>query len=468
MLTRTVSKTEYGIWGNLNDILAYFILIANVIPFWTTRFVARKHAGSAKTGLVANLFLSLISTAVYIVTIPLITSALQISPQYIILYAVVSIQIIELYTLLALQSIVYAFQPHALGYGLLSHEITKVVCAYLFVINFRMGLFGGVLSLIGAYLIQVFFYFGLSRKYLIKKIEWRYFKEWLKASPINIFNVVGMQLSTFALIFLFIYGTKIARAYYGVSFQIASIVRYSSFLAFALYPKLLAKISSEDVTSALKLVFRFAIPMTAGAIILADSYLATLSKVYKEATLVLQLLALNMLCVTLSQVLNNVILGVEKIDEKSDIPFKQLLRSRLFQSFALPYVRAVIILPSSFYILTAIAQTPLQAAIYVASVFFIASVIMLICRYTLAQKTLRFIFPWKSLAKYFIASVAMSVMLIIIPHPERLLATLIITLLGGLVYIVALLIVDVETKELVRLTIDEIRIKFVKFLRRWK
>ena len=139
--------------------------------------------------------------------------------------------------------------------------------------------------------------------------------------------------------------------------------------------------------------------------------------------------ALNILCLTFSQVLNKVILDVKKIDEKSQIPFKQLLKSRLLQIFTFPYVPAAIIMPSSFYVLTAIVQTPLQAATSVAEIFLIASVITPTCRYMIAQKILHFTFPRKSLGKYVIASATMATILTLIPHPQKLRATSAITFL---------------------------------------
>ncbi|MDI6690812.1 MAG: hypothetical protein QME50_02955 [Candidatus Bathyarchaeota archaeon] len=91
MITRNVSEVEFGIWGNISDVLIYFTLIASMVPFWTTRFVARAHKGSAKTGLTANITLSLVATTIYLV--PTITSLLQIEPHYAILYIVMSAQI---------------------------------------------------------------------------------------------------------------------------------------------------------------------------------------------------------------------------------------------------------------------------------------------------------------------------------------------------------------------------------------
>ena len=39
MITRSVSKEQFGIWGNLSDVLSYFILLSGILPFWTTHHV---------------------------------------------------------------------------------------------------------------------------------------------------------------------------------------------------------------------------------------------------------------------------------------------------------------------------------------------------------------------------------------------------------------------------------------------
>jgi len=79
MITRNVSENEFGIWGNTIDILNYFILLAGILPFWTTRFVSRRYAGSAKTGFIANVAISIASAFIYLALIPFFLSALQIS-----------------------------------------------------------------------------------------------------------------------------------------------------------------------------------------------------------------------------------------------------------------------------------------------------------------------------------------------------------------------------------------------------
>ena len=104
MIARTTTELEYGLWFNINDILAYFTLLATALPFWTMRFAARDKEGAAKTGILANLTISAIATIIYLPLVPLITSSLGIGQEYLLLYFVVAAQIIELYSLNALEA----------------------------------------------------------------------------------------------------------------------------------------------------------------------------------------------------------------------------------------------------------------------------------------------------------------------------------------------------------------------------
>ncbi len=462
ILIRSVTTTEYGIWGNISDLVLYFTLIAGILPFWTTRFVARNHENSAKTGLVGNVIISMVFTAVYLLMAPFITSSLNINEPYRILYIMVSVQIIENYALVALQGILAAKKPHMVGVGLLVHELTKVFLGFVLVIVFNTGLFGILAALLTAYFSQLVFFSIIAKDYLKEKVQWRHFKEWLKASPINIYNIVGTQLSSFGLIMLFAYGTEVARAYYGASLTIANVINYSAFLAFALYPKLLAEIKSEDITTSLRTVLMFIIPMTFGAMILADSYLTILNVEYSEATLVLGLLALDLACLSLSQVLTNVVLGVERLDETARISFRELLKSRIFQVFTLPYLKSIIVLPTAFYLLTAsLAKNALEAALYVAAVYFVADAVLLLCTYAIARRTKMLPFPWKNSAKYLAASAIMAGMLLLIPHPKRIVTTFVVTIVAGVIYLGVLFFIDAEAKSLIKSTLQEVKNRLI-------
>jgi len=454
MITRSVSTEEFGIWGNVNDLFNYFILLASVLPFWTTRFVAREHAGSAKTGLIANIFISIASASIYLAFLPIVLSALQISSTYVILYVLLSIQILEPYTIYALEAVLRANQPQTIGYGLLISEVCKVILGFTLIIQLKLGLQGALYSIIISNVILIAFYIKLTAKELKGNIRWSYLREWLKASAINLYNIVGNRIAAFTLIFLFIYG-ELARSYYGAALTIANVIAYSTFLAYALYPRLLSESNIKDVSTSLKMVLMVAIPMTAGAIIMSDSYLTILKLVYRDAAPVLLLLAINALCLSISQVFNMVVMGTERLDAKAKIPFRKLIKTRLFQIFTLPYIQSAITLPTTFFALFYIAKTPLEAATYLALISLIVGLVMLLCTYLIARKCLTFDFPWKSVTKYVIASAVMATLLYIIPHPTRISSTLFFTGVGGITYFAALAAIDHEARQLIRSIIDE-------------
>jgi O-antigen/teichoic acid export membrane protein len=452
MVTRSTTEQEFGIYGNLGDTLSYFTLPALIIPFWTTRFTARNHAGAPKTGLTANLLLSTIFAAIYMLLLPTITSAFQIGEAYIILYIIMVIQILESYNLYAFESILHAKQPQKIGYGFLVFE---VFIGYILITQFNLSLLGAIISVIIAHTLRLTYYLKLTAHEIQGKFRWSYLKEWVKASPINLYSIAGQKLAAFALILLFIYAGEVARAYYGAALTVGAIISYSSILAFALYPKLLSKTDPQDITTSLKMVLMFAIPMTVGAVILSDSYLTILKVTYRLARPVLIISAMSVLCTSISSVFGTVVSGTEKIDEKAKIPFRKLIKTRLFLTYTLPYIKAAIILPLTYYILTSITETALEAATLLAVIIFVTDVPMLFATYAIARKCIDFNMPWKSIAKYVATSAVMAAVLLVIPHPTRILYTLAVTLMGGAIYILILLLTDREVRSLSKSIIQE-------------
>ena len=172
MVTRSVSTEEFGIWGNVSDVFGYFIVLAGVFPFWTTRFIARGHHGSAKTGLIANILVSLASASIYLLLLPILLPALQISAVYTLLYTLLSIEIIESHLLSVLEAILYARQPQSRGYGILLYEVSKVILAFIFIIQLQLGLLGALLSILASYFIQILFYLKLTAGEFKEGMKW--------------------------------------------------------------------------------------------------------------------------------------------------------------------------------------------------------------------------------------------------------------------------------------------------------
>jgi O-antigen/teichoic acid export membrane protein len=457
LITRNATREQYGVWSNVFDLLAYFLLLSGAFPFWATRFVARGKEGAVKTGLLANLVLSLVSVVIYIPLVPLLTGALA-TGEYIALYLVVSAQMINLYLINVLESCLRAVKPHAIGYGLLIEEAVKVSLAYLLIVKLQLGLLGAMISLIIAVSAQIAYYLKLMSNDLRQKTQWNYVKEWLKGSTVNIYYAIGNQISTIIFIWLFTIGGPVARGNYQAAATFANIVAYSSFLAFALYPKLLAKDSLEEVTDSLKMVLMFAIPMTAGAVATSESFLMILDAPYGDAAPVLFLLAFDALVLTISQFYTFVFLGVEKLDEEAKIPLKRLAKSHIFKVFTLPYVHAAITLPTTFYVLTTFAAgQPVQAALYVTAINMTARIAMFLVLYVIMRRSARVSVPWKNIGKYVLASTAMGITLYMLPHPTKLLLTAGTAAAGGLLYAGLLLAIDKEARTLARSILNEVR-----------
>jgi len=460
LITRNTTKEQFGIWANVYDLTAYFILLAPVFPFWTTRFVARGREGAAKTGFVVNLTIAVIAASLYASLVPMMTPAFNIEEQYIILYLIASAQIIELYLINVLEATLRAEKPQTVGYGLLIEELCKIILAYILIMKFHQGLLGALISLVAAISIQIIYYIKLIFEDLKQKICWEYVKEWLKGSVANVYYVAGNQIAMSIFILLIMYSGKAARGNYQAAATIANIITYSSFLAFALYPKLLAENSLKDITTSLKMVLMFAIPMTAGAMVMPDSFLIILNEPYKEAAPVLFLLAIDAFIATLSGFFTFVLFGVEKLDEKAKIPLKQLTKSNIFKVFTLPYIHSAITLPTAFYVLTNFMFNPVEAALYVTIINMTARFAMFLVLYTILRKSIKIAIPWRNIAKYVFASAVMATLLALWqPHPTRIYLTLIATTIGGIIYLALLMAIDKEARLLANSAWQEIKFK---------
>jgi len=452
VVANTLAEADYGTFGFFTTtMISYFTLFSGPITFWTMRFVARDKEGATKTGTAGNMALATIATLVYLALLPIITASPELQ-KYVLVYVVAAAQIIETYLINVFEACLQAKRPHFVGYGLLVGEVLKVLFVYLFVIRLQLGLLGAVLSLVVAFAIKMAFYFKMIWKELQQKIVLSYIKEWLKGSAFNLYSILGDRIAAVIFLMLTIYGGTTAYGYWYAPLQIANVITYSTFLAFALQPKLLADPNLEEATVSLRIVLMFAIPMTAGVLALPTSYLIFLkeSGYYLAAAPVLVILAIDALISTVSTIFTYVLYGIEKVDEKAQIPFRQVVLSRLFISFSLPYAHSAITLPTTYFVLQYFAKgDPLAVATYVTGINTIAHLAMFIVLYVILRRAVRVKIPWKNIWKYVAAAAIMAVVLFI-ARPEKRLSTLIVTIGGGLFYFALLLILDKETRVLVR------------------
>jgi O-antigen/teichoic acid export membrane protein len=471
MVAWSTTEQQYGVWFNVNDILAYFTILMGVAPFWVMRFVARGKEGSTKTGFVTNLIVSVISTAAYLAFVPFVLPMLGISGNFLPVYFIASLQIVEMYALTLFESCLQASMPQTVGYGLLVQQVGKVALGYVLIVQMGQPLIGALVATITALSIQIFYYFKLLADRFKQKIQWGYVRQWLKGSIANIYTVIGGQISAYVFIMLYEIGGAGGRGRYGAAATIVNVISYSSYLAFALYPKLLAERKREDITTSLKMVLMFAIPMTVVAVVMADSYITLLRQDYPDASIVLVVLALDALILVTSNIFSAVLFGLESLDQDEKISFKALVRSRLFIAFSLPYIQSAIILPLTYYVLTTYAfNQPLQAAFSLSIINVIGHTIAFIALYALARKSIKINIPWKSISKYVLASAVMGALLFFLPHPTAIAATattmeilfniaevLVLTGVGAAVYLIIVMTIDKEARTLPKAILQEFK-----------
>jgi hypothetical protein len=450
MITRTILPETFGVYGNVGDVLMYFTLAAGLFPFWATRFAARDYVGSSLTVIMANLLVSLPCALAYLLLLPAILANFNVSVDYFAIYAVAGAQIVEIYLINAFEAIIYAKRPQALGFGFLFFEFIKVAFGYVLIMRLELGLFGAVVSVVFAFFIQLVYYLKLMLPELREEIKWAYVKEWLKGSLLNLYNITGQRLASSIMLLLFVYGGQSARAFYGAANSVASIVTYSSLLGYALYPRLLSENEPRDIDTSLRLVLMFTMPMTVGAIILAESYLVILNVAYSAATPVLILLAVDAFCQSLSSIFSTVVTGTEKFDAEAKIDYKDMIRSKLFLLLSLPFAQAAVALPLAYFVLNSMTSNTVDAAAYMAAIALAVDVGLVIVRYAIAKRSLSFTISWAHASKYAGATILMALFLYIIPQPTRLSATVGTTLLGGCLYFLVLSMIDTETRSMIK------------------
>lgn len=458
LLTRSMNTSEYGVWTNIFDYTGYFLLFSGLIPFWATRFVARGQEGTIKTSTVANLVIALASVAIYFPVITIVSQAIG-TQAYLPIYFIAALYILNNYVVLNLESCLRSVKPQVIGYGLLLEEVVKVAIAFIIIVGLGQLFLGAILSLTLSALIQILYYLRLLAGEFKQKIRWSYLKEWFKGSAVILYNAAGLQLLAFVFILLFYYGGSDTRAYYQAAFTFTNIIMYASSLAFAVYPKLLAKdCPDEQVGSSFRLVMMFAIPLAALTIAMSTSFLTVLNLAYSVAWPVLIMLTIDTLVVLVSQFYSSCLMGAEAFDAEGKIPFRQLFRTKIFKVFSLTFIQAAIALPLVYFVLTEMESAgSVQLVVYVVVINIGVHVSTLFGLYLFMRNSARIPVDWRSMAKYVAASLIMALALYLSPYPSTLLLTIAKTAVGMGIYIGLLLAIDKQARGLLKLIIEEIK-----------
>jgi O-antigen/teichoic acid export membrane protein len=453
-----MSESQFGIWTNIFDYTSYFAMFSGVIPFWATRFIAREKEGTVKTSTLSQLTIAVVSTIIYLPAIILITDAIH-TQIYLPIYLIAGLYIFNIYMVGIFEGTLRSIRPQVIGYGLLIEEAAKVAIAAVLIIGFNELFLGAILGLVLSGCLQVFYYLWLLRKEMREKINWGYLKEWLKGSAAIAYNIIGGQLVTFTMVMLFVYAGSNTRAYYQAAFTFTTVIGFSASLAFALYPKLLSKSCPDDqIRTSLRTVLMLAIPLSAMVITMATSFLTILDINYAVAWPVAVALTFDTLIVLLYTFYTQCLMGTEGFDATGKISLRELLKSRIFKVFTVPYIQAAIALPLAYYVLTnfAVAGT-VEAVVDVVLILMAVHLSTFLGLYAFMRKSAHLPLDLKSIAKYALAATAMGLILLAIPATTTLIFTILKAIAGLGIYFAILLAIDKEARKLLNLIIFEIK-----------
>ena len=457
LLTRNMTVPQYGIWTNVFDYTVYFMLFSNVLPFWVTRFTARGKQGTVKTSVFTQLSIGLVSTIIYLPAIFLISHAIGTS-SYLLIYLIAGLYILNFYMVAIFESILQAKKPQAVGYGFIIQEVVKVVVALVLILGLRQIFLGAIMGLVVSCFVQILYYVYLLSDLLKEKEHWGYVKEWFKGSPAIAFNTAGAQLLSFVFILLFLYGGSAARAYYQAALSFTTVVGYSSSLALALYPKLLANsCTDEDVGLSFRTVLMLAIPLATLNIVMSVSFLTVLKVSYGVAWPVLVALTFDTLITLIYTFYTSCVMAIESFDAEGKISIRKLVRSKIFKIFTVPYIQAAIALPFTYVVLTRLpVSDSVQATVNVVAILIGVHISTFAGIYLFMRRSISIPIAWKGIAKYVLAALLMGVLLFLLPTTSTLLSTIGKAIGGFAIYVGILLIIDKQARSLIRLIWVEI------------
>jgi len=342
IITRTLTPEEFGTWGLIIAVLNYLLISEVIINYWTVRQIARSEP-VGKTGLLSSTFFILAAIPIYLAYVYFTSDQSNIIFDSMLL----GIILIPVYFLSnALVQINLGHKPHAVSYGNLTFEITKIPLALGLIVFFELGINGAILTILLSYFARIIIQIYFGKNVLQTKFQFIILKNWIKLSIVPLYNTIPNYLKNLDIIlYPIIIGSVIGIAYYFAAFTISNIVIHSSLIAQALYPKLLAEGKYKAISENFSLVMYFAIPLTTMTILFAKPGLFALNPEYQFADFIVGVLSLKILLIVLHKYFQQVLLGLENVDAENNVKFSKFLHSKLF------YVPTINIIQYSSYII---------------------------------------------------------------------------------------------------------------------
>lgn len=464
LISRRLPIEDFGIWQYFSSVLTYFVIPASVINFWATRDAGREKA-VGRTTLQLSFFISLLSFLLFLALVNL-NFFIRADVSNTVVY-ILAFWIVAYFVTTSAEAVNYGLNPTLNIISSIVFESTKLFFAILLVVILKLSLLGVILSIVLALFLEFMFFVVVNPNTLSGIFDRTLIRKWISNAWLPLVNALPGFIASSDVIFLgYLLGSNsvISIAYFKAALTFGNIVGYAGAISFAIYPKILkegidnSKHYIEDIIS---LTNMFGIPMMVGAIILSEPLLCILREEYSVARTALILLSVSSLLGANRSIFTSVLLGSEKADEKVSSFSKELINSFLFK---LPVIDS---LNSLLYVITlAIASIVLlhlragydSFATVLAFSNLLWNSFFTFLYFTKVKSVVKLNFPKKSLMKYTISSLIMSIVVVLL-YPKSavseklflvLYGVLPVIAIGAAVYFLVLLLIDDNARALAR------------------
>ncbi len=349
LMTHSLSTQQFGLWEVILDIVTFACYPAGLLVFWATRDIARGRL-LGKTAIWMNMAFSLFGLALYLLFTVLSAARVESSADTLLL----AILLVPIgYWNQAANAVVSGHRPIVAGYSVIASEACKLLVAFPALLVFHAGIGGVVVSIMAANVAQ-----AATSTYMTRDADTLPFnpgaaKGWLARSWLPsltalpyVLGVADTYIASLAA------SGTILVGYYQAAFAVATIAGYSFYLASALYPLLLRGGSDELTAATLDLTLLFGVPMAVGAAALAKPILFVLRPTYTEASTALTILAFAALVNSVSLILDQNLMGRDKVDVDEKATFRRYLGSSIFFVSMVDLATAVAYLVSVYLVVS--------------------------------------------------------------------------------------------------------------------
>lgn len=403
IVTRLLSPEEFGTWNLIVGLIAYVMIIHQIISFWVTREISRDEK-SGKTTILSSSILSVIGIAIYIGIAYFVVAKTSVE-QNVLLFAIAIIPGQFFYSILS--AINLGYKPQASGYGLIILDFTKIPIVLILLYHLEMGVIGVILATVIGNIVSSVILAIFSKNKIRDSIDKNFLKNWLKRSWLPFFpSMISIIFHLDILIFTIIMGSTEGVGYYSAALVIANLASYAGLITIGIYPKLLRDENREFLQSMFTRTLYFLIPLGIISIVFARPGLYALNPVYEIVSIATIFLTFRIILFTIFDVFSSFLKGIEKVDVRES-KFKEYFRSKLFLIPMLQLLQYSIYVGSLTIVLLLFSSTKsfVDLILYWSIISFVTQIPFTIIMSLYVKKNFVLKFEYSSFLKYLFAGI---------------------------------------------------------------